>query len=91
VSEENGEVAMNNIERIMEALPDETFVKWDGLDAAIMGVDLKSLRLIYSVDKIYTELQKQGMTMEEAVEWYDFNVDGAYIGEKTPIHCNELF
>jgi hypothetical protein len=31
------------------------------------------------------------MTMEEAVEWYDFNVDGAYIGEKTPIHCNELF
>jgi hypothetical protein len=27
------------------------------------------------------------MNEEEAVEYFDFNVKGAYMGEKTPIWC----
>ena len=28
---------------------------------------------------------EEGMTEEEAVEWIDFNILGAYIGERTPL------
>jgi hypothetical protein len=27
---------------------------------------------------------REGMTDEEAVEWMEFNVVGAYVGERTP-------
>ena len=33
----------------------------------------------------------QEMTMEEAIEYFDFNVSGTYLGEKTPIWCEDMF
>jgi hypothetical protein len=44
------------------------------------------MRLIYSVSKCIEILEKQ-MSKEEAVEHFNFNVSGAYVGEKTPIWC----
>ena len=29
-------------------------------------------------------MKRDGMSGEEAVEWMDFNVTGAYVGEQTP-------
>jgi len=80
---------MNILEAILENRPDETFLKADGLDEAVIGVDEMSGRLIYSVTKCIECLIDQGMTDEEASEFFYFNVASAYMGEQTPIFCTE--
>jgi len=74
------------LEQIFECYPEEEFLKADGFDEAIIGVDDNSMRLIYSVSKCIEILQRD-MNEEEAIEHFDFNVKGAYVGEKTPIWC----
>ena len=45
----------------------------------------------YDADIIIDILfKKYDMSMEEAIEWYDFNIAGAYLGENTPIYINDL-
>jgi len=81
---------MNMLEEILENHPDETFLKADGFDEAIIGLDEKSGRLIYSTTKCLEILVKdEEMTMEEAIEHFYYNVSGAYMGEQTPIFCTE--
>ena len=42
--------------------------------------------LIYSGIKILNELvDRDGMSAEEALEYMDFNIEGAYMGPDTPI------
>jgi len=72
----------------MDYYPEEVFLKADGFDSAIIGVDEVSMRLIYSERLCLEELiVRDGMSMEEAIEYFDFNVRGSYVGEKTPIWC----
>ena len=79
------------LEKILEQYQDEEILKADGFDDAVIGIDEKSMRLIYSVNKCLNILMDQGMDMTEAVEYFDFNVSGAYVGEKTPIWCEDVF
>ena len=80
------------LENIIENYPDEEFLIADGLDGAIIGVDAQNMRLIYSVNKcIEILIIDQLMTEEEAIEYFEFNVIGSYMGEKTPIWCNDNF
>ena len=58
-------------------------LKADGYDDCIVGVDTKS-RLIYNADKIVDRLTEE-MTREEALEFFYYNIDGAYMGEYTPV------
>ena len=81
------------IDEIIEQYQDETFLKADGFDEAIIGVceDFNApLRLIYSVQKCLDILMKD-MSYEEALEYFNFNVSGAYVGDKTPIWCWDNF
>jgi hypothetical protein len=80
----------HNIKAILDLFPDENFLKADGLDEAIIGVDDKSMRLIYSKSKCIEILAKD-MGYEDAVDFYYFNVHGSYMGEKTPIWCEDEF
>jgi len=77
------------IDNIIENYPEEEFLKADGFDEAILGVDDTSMRLIYSVSKCIEILMKD-MSDEDAFEYFYFNVSGAYVGEKTPIWCNDI-
>jgi hypothetical protein len=52
------------LKRILESYSDEEFLKADGFDKAVIGVDEHSLRLIYSVKKCLNILMKQGMDMK---------------------------
>lgn len=61
----------------------------DGFDDAILGVDDLSERVIYSVSSCIQILEKD-MSREEAIEFFDYNMAGAYMGEHTPIWCNDL-
>ncbi len=76
------------INEIIERYEDETFLKADGFDDAIIGVDETTMRLIYSVSKCIEILMRE-MSEEDAVEYFDFNVSGSYLGDKTPIWCTD--
>lgn len=80
------------IERIMEFYSDDEFVKADGLDEAIIGVDEVNLKLIYSQKKVMKILiDRDGMDEEEAHEYFMYNIHQAYIGEQTPIWCMDEY
>jgi hypothetical protein len=79
------------INKIIETYDDVSFMKADGFDEAIIGVDEKDMRLIYSVSKCIDILKKDGMNYDEAIEFFDFNISGSYVGEKTPIWCYDEF
>ena len=78
------------LDRILESLPDENFLKADGFDEAVIGMDSSSMRLIYSVSKCIEILMRE-MTQDEAEDHMSFNISGAYMGEKTPIWCEDFF
>ncbi len=77
-------------EQILEGNPEEQFVFAYGFDKAIIGLDTSSMRIIYSVKKCVKILMKD-MPEEEAQEYFYYNVAGAYMGEKTPIWCEDTF
>jgi hypothetical protein len=61
-------------------------LKADGFDNAIIGVDYKQGKLVYSVELILEQLMEgSDMTLEEAIEYFDFNIGNAYVGEMTPL------
>lgn len=72
------------LDQIIEEYVDETFLKADGFDEAVIGVDEKEMRLIYSVSKCIQILCRE-MSELDALEYFSFNVSGGYVGEKTPI------
>jgi hypothetical protein len=74
----------NNIDKIIEMYPDETFLIVSDMDEAIIGVDINTFRLVYSVEKIYEVLMKS-MSREDAIDYFDYNILGAYMGDMTPI------
>jgi len=78
------------IDKIVEYYQDELFLKADGFDEAILGVDVNQMRLVYSVSKCL-EILMRTMSEENAIEYFFFNVSGAYVGEKTPIWCYDNF
>ena len=80
---------MTRVDEIVEMYSDESFLTADGFNEAIIGVDESSMRLIYSVTKCLEILQAQGMDETDALEYFSYNVSGAYMGEKTPIWCND--
>lgn len=74
---------MNILQQILNDFPDEGFMKADGFDDAIIGYWSEG-RLVYSVDKVI-DILMEDMTEEEAIEFFEFNIECAYIGEQTPI------
>lgn len=74
------------LDKIIEWFPEDEILKADGFDEAIIGIDEFSMRLIYSVSKC-VEILCRDMSEEDAVEYFDYNVKGSYVGEKTPIWC----
>ena len=78
------------IDRIIEQYYEEEFLKADGFDEAIIGIEQNEMRLIYSVSKCLKILGKE-MSETDAIEHFTYNVSGGYVGEKTPIWCWDNF
>ncbi len=74
------------IDSIIENYYEEDFLKADGFDDAVIGVEESTMRLIYSVSKCLDILQKD-MSEIYALEYFTYNVSGSYVGDKTPIWC----
>lgn len=63
-------------------------LKVDDHDNAILGVCRRfgqEAVLLYDARKVIQNLQdNDGMTFEEACEFFEFNIIGAYVGDGTP-------
>jgi hypothetical protein len=74
-------------DEILDLYPDEEFLKADGFDDAIIGVEPDTMVLVYDRNKMIDILVKtQDMTFEDSVEYLEYNTWSAYVGEKTPIY-----
>jgi len=67
-------------------------LKIDGHDNAILGPGLIWNRehgrvevLVYDAEVIRENLMRDGMNSEEAREFIEFNIEGAYVGIDTPV------
>tara|TARA_Y100000034_G_C6781435_1_gene349320 strand:- start:152 stop:418 length:267 start_codon:yes stop_codon:yes gene_type:complete len=72
--------------RIVEENPEALLM--DGYDDAIVGVGSRCGQptlVIYDYDKCIASLMEDGMTFEEAVDYFSFNCEGSWVGEGTPI------
>lgn len=59
----------------------------DGFDDAIVGIGERftSVFVVYDFDKVIATLMtRDGMSHEDAMEWYEFNIVGAWVGDNTP-------
>jgi hypothetical protein len=78
-------VKMKLVDWIREEYPETLLM--DGYDDCIVGICNRFGQepiVAYDYDKVIAKLEKDGMTNEEAVEWFEFNQIGAWAGETTP-------
>ena len=76
---------MNNIDILYDVNPDIVFC--DGFDEAIIGfveIFSKTIALYDKQKCIDILINRDGMTEEEAIEFFEYNVTGSYVGEYTP-------
>ena len=60
----------------------------ESFDEAIIGVGEgcgNSPKVVYDYDKVIEINMQDGMTYDDAVEFFEYNQLGAYVGEYTPI------
>jgi len=80
------------LDSIVENFPEEDILKADGLDEAVIGIDTATMRLIYSKSKcIEAMMANDDMTHEDAIEFLEYNTFNAYVGEQTPIWCDDTY
>ena len=61
----------------------------DGFDDALIGITYRDDELValYSEEKIIQMLiYEHDMTCDDAIEYFDYNIEGAYMGKKTPVY-----
>jgi hypothetical protein len=64
---------------------DETILLADGFESAFIGIarQFNTAFAVYDRDKCI-EILTENMSHEEAEEYFQYNVEGAYVGENTP-------
>ena len=84
---------MNLKEKLDEHIGDDySILLADGLDEAFIGIgwQFNTPLAVYDRDKCMEILESQGMTPEEAQEYFYYNTQGAYVGEQTPIFLERI-
>ena len=61
----------------------------DGHDNALVGWSTDGIAIYRISEIIGTLIDRDGMSREEAMEYFDFNILGSYVGEYTPIYMYE--
>ena len=63
-----------------------------GFDGALYGFGCqytKPVLAVYSEKKILQELEDQGMSREDAIDYYYYNIRNAWMGDGTPMIIEE--
>lgn len=78
----------NNIQEAIENIlgEDETIQLADGFENAFVGIARQFGKpfAVYDRTKCISILREQGETEDEAEEYFQYNVEGAWVGESTP-------
>jgi hypothetical protein len=77
---------------IFALLSDEEAMLADGFDDALIGITFgTNMIAVYSVQGCINILMKDDeMSFSEAIEYFEYNMAGAYVGEKTPIFVYDI-
>ena len=78
--------AIKELNEWLEATEQQVLLA-DGFEEALIGVAQIFTKpiAVYDRDKCLEILQKRdGMDLEDAIEFFEFNVQDAYVGEQTP-------
>jgi hypothetical protein len=73
-----------------EAWADDAEVElifYDGMDDAIVGIGQRftTYFMVYDFGKVIDQLvARDGMSYEDALEYFDFNIVGGWVGDGTP-------
>ena len=83
---------MYSKEETFALLEDERALVANGFDKAVIGISYgPNMRTVYSVMGIINILiEEDEMTMTQAIEHFEFNIAGSYMGEKTPIFVYDI-
>jgi hypothetical protein len=74
----------------IEAIAEETeqeLICADGFDDCIVGIgrQFNKTFVVYDYQKVIdTLVERDGMDWDDAVEFFEFNIVGAYVGDATP-------
>lgn len=76
------------LKELEEIYPDTLIA--DGLDEALIGITERKGHTIAVYEKaaVHQILTNDGLTDEEAIEYAEFNIYGAWIGEGTPMYVD---
>ena len=84
---------MTDARKALAEIDDQTLLV-EGFDKAIVGYALRCgqpVLAVYDQQKcIEILMQRDGMTREDAEEFFDFNVLGAWVGDRTPLFLYHL-
>jgi hypothetical protein len=84
---------MKNIKQKIENLlgEDENVILADGFEDAFIGIGRQFGKPIAIYDRYKCiDILKKDMSEEEAEEYFQFNTEGAWVGEQTPIFLEFL-
>jgi hypothetical protein len=79
--------------REMLAAIDSEILCVDGWDEHILGTAFspgRQLLAVYDGDGIINTLVRGGLSFEEAAEHFEFNIEGAWLGPRTPVFVRGL-
>lgn len=84
---------MANPEMIRDQLAQENedALLADGFEQCLAGICYQAGRpplACYDYEKCIEKLMKDGMNREEALEYFEFNTLGSFMGENTPVFVN---
>lgn len=72
----------------MTELITDGMLKMDGFDDCVVGICERfgmEAVLAYDRDKVIEKLVADGMTQEEAEDFFEYNQIGAWMGDRTPV------
>ena len=71
---------------------DESVLLADGFEIAFIGIGRQfgNPISVYDREKCIQILEEQGMSRDEAEEYFSFNTEGAWVGEQTPIFLERI-
>lgn len=68
----------------------EESIVWDGMDDAIIGIS-DEMRVVYDIHKMQDILiVRDKMTRDEAMEYIEYNITSAHVGEFTPVNIYNI-
>lgn len=83
-----------SLEEAFSVLEGTTAMKADDLDSCIIGIASRSGQpdlIVYDSDKIIDLLmERDGMEFSDAVDFFQFNIAGAWVGEGTPLFLTTI-